>query len=102
MSILFLLLSGVSAQKCLCFGPGILNGGASGTETMFVIQAASSDGKFRDTGGDEFIISIKNIESEVRVPFDLSDGDDLHHDRIDFIRKHVTLNRSLHNSIHCF
>ena len=64
------------AKKCLCFGPGILNGGAAGSETMFVIQAASSDGKFRDTGGDEFTVSIKNIDSGVNISFDLSDGDD--------------------------
>ena len=55
---------------------GILSGGAAGSETMFVIQAASNDGKFRDTGGDEFTVSIRNIDSGVNIPFDLSDGDD--------------------------
>ena len=41
---------------------------------MFVIQAASSDGKFRDTGAMNSL--YQEYESEVRVPFDLSDGDD--------------------------
>ena len=64
------------ASKCICFGPGVLSGGAIGIETMFIIQAADSSGKFRDTGGDEFIIIVSNVESGVRIPLEISDSDD--------------------------
>jgi dynein heavy chain, axonemal len=64
------------AKKCICFGPGVLSGGAAGAETIFIIQAADASGNFRDTGGDEFSVVISNAESGIRLPFELSDGDD--------------------------
>jgi hypothetical protein len=40
-----------NAEKCICFGPGIISGGAPQVETVFVIQAVDATGTFRVTGG---------------------------------------------------
>ena len=64
------------AKKCICFGPGVLNHGAIGVETVFIVQAADASGKFRDTGGDKFTIEIESASSGVKIPVQVNDSDD--------------------------
>ena len=52
-----------NAEKCICFGPGIISGGAPQVETVFVIQAVDATGTFRVTGGYVKIIFYLFISS---------------------------------------
>jgi len=60
------------AEKCICFGPGIISGGAPQVETVFVIQAVDATGIFRETGGDVFDIVVRSsaTAATVREVFD--------------------------------
>ena len=64
------------ATKCICFGPGIISGGAPGVETVFVIQAVDSAGTFRDTGGDEFDIVVRSVTTAALVESEITDQED--------------------------
>lgn len=46
------------AEKTLAFGPGLLKDNAIKTETMFYIQARNLNNQNRESGADEFVISI--------------------------------------------
>jgi dynein heavy chain len=55
------------AEKCICFGPGIISGGAPQVETVFVIQAVDATGIFRETGGDVFDIVVRSSATAATV-----------------------------------
>jgi len=64
------------AEKCICFGPGIISGGAPQVETVFVIQAVDATGDFRETGGDEFDIVVRSLTTAGTVPVEITDQED--------------------------
>jgi dynein heavy chain, axonemal len=64
------------AEKCICFGPGIISGGAPQVETVFVIQAVDATGAFRETGGDEFDIVVRSSTTAATVPVEVTDQED--------------------------
>ena len=64
------------AEKCICFGPGIISGGAPQVETVFVIQAVDATGIFRETGGDEFGIVVRSSTTAGTVPAEVTDQED--------------------------
>jgi len=45
-------------DKCIAYGPGLLADNATSTETMFVIQARNKKDMNRESGADEFVVSI--------------------------------------------
>jgi len=49
------------ASKCLMYGPGILSGCAVNEETMFIIQARDGNNNNRTSGGDEFVVNVKQF-----------------------------------------
>jgi dynein heavy chain len=60
------------ADQTIAFGPGLLHDNAVGVETMFYIQSRNADGKNRESGSDEFTISIRrpDLEQQVEEPMD--------------------------------
>jgi dynein heavy chain len=51
------------AGQSLCFGPGILEDGEMGVETLFVIQARDKNGRNRTSGNDQVYVEFESIES---------------------------------------
>jgi dynein heavy chain len=49
------------AEKSLCFGPGVLPEQQANKETRFIIQARNTQGENRQSGRDDFIISVQQI-----------------------------------------
>ena len=47
------------ADQTIAYGPGLLKDNAVGVDTMFVIQARNLDGHDRESGSDEFVITIR-------------------------------------------
>ncbi|CAM9114065.1 unnamed protein product, partial [Sphacelaria rigidula] len=52
------------AKFCFMYGPGLLEEGAPGRETTFVIQARDGDNNNREFGGDEFDVRVFFLMSE--------------------------------------
>lgn len=47
------------AEKTVAFGPGVFPENNIGKETLFYIQSRNKLGENRDSGGDQFLIEIK-------------------------------------------
>ena len=58
------------AAKSFAFGPGVLEGAATGVPTCFVIQARNRDGNNRKHGGDKFKVTITCVEDGSRDVLD--------------------------------
>eukprot|EP00937_MAST-01D_sp_MAST-1D-sp2_P001104 g1104.t1 len=52
-----------AASQTLAFGPGLLRGNSAGFRTTFVVQAICADGSLRETGADEFRVTITPHEN---------------------------------------
>ena len=52
------------ADQTIAYGPGLLHDNAVGVDTMFYIQARNAEGKNRESGSDEFVISIRRPDLE--------------------------------------
>jgi dynein heavy chain len=68
------------ALKSLAYGPGLLQSGACGAETEFVIQARNDTGENRSSGRDEFEVKITTIpreegEAKKELPAEIIDND---------------------------
>jgi dynein heavy chain, axonemal len=63
--------------KCLAYGPGLLEGGACGHETEFIIQARNDHDENRKSGRDHFEVKV-TIEGEKpqQIDAELIDNDD--------------------------
>lgn len=58
MSVPYVYFLNTKAEKSLMFGPGLLKENAVKAETMFYIQARNFNNQNRESGADEFIITI--------------------------------------------
>lgn len=64
-------------QKCLAYGPGLLEGGAAKSPTEFVIQARNDNDENRKSGLDNFAVIITTIgEDSKKIEAKLTDNDD--------------------------
>ncbi len=64
------------AKQSLAYGPGLLQDGAIGTPTEFIIQARNDNGENRRSGRDHFEIKIVKTTGEGGpVPVELIDLD---------------------------
>ena len=62
-------------SRSLCYGPGILEEGELGTETMFVIQTRNRLGENRTSGGDKVEINITGNDTHITPTItDLGNG----------------------------
>jgi len=52
------------AKNSLCYGPGLLEDGALGVPTQFVIQARNKDNLNRASGMDNFQVKITTVPEE--------------------------------------
>ncbi|CAM9145324.1 unnamed protein product [Phaeothamnion confervicola] len=59
VAVIFTAFPVTVSSMCFVYGPGVLEGGCSGRETVFIIQARDADGQNRQFGGDEFDIVIR-------------------------------------------
>jgi dynein heavy chain len=59
-SVQFKFHSITDSSKTVAYGPGILPGGLVEHKSVFVIQSMDAKANMRDTGGDEFKITIKH------------------------------------------
>lgn len=65
------------AYKSLAYGPGLLNDGAIGQPTEFIIQARNDNGENRRSGRDKFQVKITTIGADVKeIPCEVIDKDD--------------------------
>jgi len=53
--------------KCLAYGPGLLEGGAAGTPSEFIIQARNDHDENRKSGRDNFAVKITSLGEETKV-----------------------------------
>lgn len=53
-----------SAANSLCYGPGLIDDGAIGAPTQFVIQARNKDNHNRASGMDNFQVKIMTVPEE--------------------------------------
>ena len=60
----FSYFQNTSAQNSLCFGPGLLEDGALGVPTSFIIQARNKDFQNRTSGMDNFQVKIMTVPEE--------------------------------------
>lgn len=68
------------AYKSLAYGPGLLQEGASGVPTEFIIQARNDLGENRRSGRDNFVVKITSVgENSKEIPNELVDKDDGHY-----------------------
>ena len=51
------------AERCIIFGPALLNGVVGGHEACFVIQTRDSMGNVRQVGGDEFGVVARRVNT---------------------------------------
>ena len=51
-------------HKWLAYGPGLLEGGAIGSPTEFIIQARNNHDENRTNGRDNFIVKIMKVGEE--------------------------------------
>lgn len=60
------------ADQTIAYGPGLLKDNAVGVDTMFIIQARNLEGHDRESGSDEFVISIRrpDLEKSAEEPVD--------------------------------
>jgi len=64
-------------HKCLAYGPGLLEGGAVGSPTAFIIQARNNNDENRTSGGDNFVVKITQTGAEPKqIDCHLKDNDD--------------------------
>jgi len=69
------------AEKSLCFGPGVLPDQQADKETRFIIQTRNTAGENRQSGRDEFAISVQRVllnedgskKGFEDLPFELTD-----------------------------
>lgn len=50
-----------NGANCIIYGPGVLDGCATKEEVSFMIQARDDSGQNRTSGGDEFLVIIKQV-----------------------------------------
>jgi dynein heavy chain len=63
--------------KCLAYGPGLLEGGACGAPTEFIIQARNDNDENRKSGRDHFEVKITTVgEGPKQIESELVDNDD--------------------------
>jgi len=63
--------------KCLAFGPGVIDGGACGHPTEFIIQARNDHDENRRSGRDHFEVKITTVEDKPQlIDAELIDNDD--------------------------
>lgn len=67
MSVSYTYFLNSKAEKSLMFGPGLLRENAIKTETMFYIQARNVNNQNRESGADDFIISITRPDMVERL-----------------------------------
>lgn len=48
------------AEKTVAYGPGLLGDNATGIPTTIVIQARNKNDQNRESGSDEFVVTIRN------------------------------------------
>lgn len=73
----FLFFMNTRANKCLAYGPGLLEDQAINTPTTFVIQARNENCQNRQSGRDNFTVKITTVEEESKeVPCEVEDKDD--------------------------
>lgn len=56
------------AYKSLAYGPGLLNEGAVGHPTEFIIQARNDQGENRRSGRDNFQVKITRVGDNQEIP----------------------------------
>jgi dynein heavy chain len=64
------------AYKSLAYGPGLLNEGAVGHPTEFIIQARNDLGENRKSGRDNFQVKITRVGDNLEIPCQVLDKDD--------------------------
>lgn len=65
------------SHKCLAYGPGLLEGGAVGSPTEFIIQARNNNDENRTSGRDSFTVKIARAGGEPKqIDCSLKDNDD--------------------------
>jgi len=83
-SVNFTYFMNTRGYKCLAYGPGLLDDGAVGHPTEFVIQARNENGENRKSGRDNFEIKITTVPAEEggevkQIPCNITDKDDGHY-----------------------
>ena len=63
--------------KCLAYGPGLLEGGAIGTPTEFIIQARNDHDENRKSGRDNFAVKVITVgDASKQIEANIVDNDD--------------------------
>ena len=62
--LLFSFFMNTKEHKWLAYGPGLLEGGAIGSPTEFIIQARGNHDENRTSGRDHFIVEIVKVGEE--------------------------------------
>jgi len=73
----FTFFAVTNAQQCLAFGPGTLSGclASKTVPTYFIVQARTSNGDVRTSGGDEFNVRVKDDEGN-HIAHRITDNED--------------------------
>lgn len=63
------------ADKTIAYGPGLLTENAIGAQTTIVIQARNKNDQNRESGSDEFIVTIRNPAKIKKIEEEAKEGE---------------------------